>query len=83
MARSNREIPHYYLSANIDMSKALAWLEQFNEKRSIEDRILPAAMLLKAVTNALKQTPELNGFYRDDQLNMSKEIHLGVAISLP
>ncbi len=82
MARSNREIPHYYLSANIDMSKALAWLEQFNEKRSIEDRVLPAAVLLKAVTNALKQTPELNGFYRDDQLNIAKEIHIGVAISL-
>lgn len=82
MARSNREIPHYYLSTTIDMSKALAWLEQFNQKRSIEERVLPAALLLKAVATALDQTPELNGFYADDQLKISKEIHLGVAISL-
>jgi len=82
MARSNREIPHYYLSTTIDMSKALAWLEQFNQKRSLEERVLPAALLLKAVATALEQTPELNGFYADDQLKISKEIHLGVAISL-
>ncbi len=82
MARSNREIPHYYLSTQIDMTKALAWLEQFNQKRSVEDRVLPAALLLKAVASALTQTPELNGFYADDQLKVSKEIHLGVAISL-
>lgn len=26
MARSKREIPHYYMATNIDMSRALAWL---------------------------------------------------------
>ncbi|MEY3895965.1 MAG: hypothetical protein RLZZ214_1485, partial [Verrucomicrobiota bacterium] len=27
MAKSNREIPHYYLQTRIDMSRSLAWLE--------------------------------------------------------
>ncbi len=82
MARSNREIPHYYLSTQIDMSKALAWLERFNQQRSIENRVLPAALLLKAVARGLVQIPELNGFWIDDQLKPSPEVHLGVAISL-
>jgi pyruvate dehydrogenase E2 component (dihydrolipoamide acetyltransferase) len=82
MARSNREIPHYYLSTRIDMSKTLAWLERFNRERNIEGRVLPIALLLKAVARALEQTPELNGFWMDDQLKLSPEIHLGVAISL-
>jgi pyruvate dehydrogenase E2 component (dihydrolipoamide acetyltransferase) len=82
MARSNREIPHYYLSTQIDMSKSLRWLEQFNQQRSIENRVLPAALILKAVARALLQTPELNGSWIDDQLKASSEIHLGVAISL-
>jgi pyruvate dehydrogenase E2 component (dihydrolipoamide acetyltransferase) len=82
MARSNREIPHYYLSTQIDMSKSLRWLEQFNQPRSIENRVLPAALLLKAVAHALVQVPELNGLWVDDQLKVSTEIHLGVAISL-
>ena len=82
MARSNREIPHYYLSTQIDMSKALDWLDQFNQQRSIENRVLPVALLLKAVARGLVQVPELNGFWIDDQLKPSPEVHLGVAISL-
>lgn len=82
MARSNREIPHYYLSTQIDMSKALAWLEESNRKRSIEERVLPAAVLLKAVALALVKVPELNGFWIDDQWRPGADIHLGVAVSL-
>jgi len=82
MARSNREIPHYYLSTQIDMSVALDWLREFNEKRSIENRILPAALLLTAVAHGLVQVPELNGFWVDDQLKPSPEVNPGVAISL-
>ncbi len=82
MARSNREIPHYYLSTQIDMSVALDWLQEFNQKRPIENRVLPAALLLKAVARGLVQVPELNGFWIDDQLKPSPEVHLGVAISL-
>jgi pyruvate dehydrogenase E2 component (dihydrolipoamide acetyltransferase) len=82
MARSNREIPHYYLSTQIEMSKALGWLEQFNRQLAMEDRVLPAALLLKAVATALTQVPELNGYWTEDRLKPSQEVHLGVAISL-
>jgi len=82
MARSNREIPHYYLSTKIDMSKALDWLDRFNQQRSVENRVLPVALLLKAVAHGLLQVPELNGFWIDDQLKLSAEVHLGVATSL-
>jgi pyruvate dehydrogenase E2 component (dihydrolipoamide acetyltransferase) len=82
MARSNREIPHYYLSTQIDMSKALRWLEEFNRQRSLEDRVLPAALLLRAVARALADVTELNGFWIGDQLKPSREIHLGVAVAL-
>jgi pyruvate dehydrogenase E2 component (dihydrolipoamide acetyltransferase) len=81
MARSNREIPHYYLSTQIDMSRALRWLENFNQQRTIENRVLPAALLLKAVAQGLVQVPELNGFWIDERLKISTEVHLGVAIS--
>ncbi len=65
MARSNREIPHYYLAADVDMSRALAWLEEENRRRSVEERLLPAALLLKAVALALREIPELNGFWEE------------------
>jgi pyruvate dehydrogenase E2 component (dihydrolipoamide acetyltransferase) len=82
MARSKREIPHYYLGTEIDMSRALAWLAQENLQRPIAERLLPAALLLKAVALALKEVPELNGFWVDDAFRPSREIHLGVAVSV-
>jgi pyruvate dehydrogenase E2 component (dihydrolipoamide acetyltransferase) len=82
MSRSKREIPHYYLSETIPMTQALDWLQQHNEGRPITERILSAALLLKAVAAALQRTPELNGFYRDGQFAPSAAVHAGVAISL-
>ncbi|MFN7922219.1 MAG: dihydrolipoamide acetyltransferase family protein [Bryobacteraceae bacterium] len=82
MARSNREIPHYYLETSIDMKAALAWLESSNARRPLVERILPAALLLKAVSRALEEVPELNGYWIDAQPKPSKAIHLGVAVAL-
>jgi pyruvate dehydrogenase E2 component (dihydrolipoamide acetyltransferase) len=82
MARSNRDIPHYYLQTRIDMTRALRWLEAENAKRSIKERLLPAVLTLKAVALALKDVPELNGFWINDQHQPSDAIHVGFAISL-
>jgi pyruvate dehydrogenase E2 component (dihydrolipoamide acetyltransferase) len=82
MARSKREIPHYYLSTRVSMESALRWLERENARRPVPDRLLPAALLLKSTALALRQVPELNGFYRDEGFVASDAIHLGVAISL-
>lgn len=82
MARSNREIPHYYLQTRIDMSRTLHWLESENLKRSIKERILPVVPLIKAVTLALGDVPELNGYWLDDRHQPQEAIHVGFAISL-
>jgi len=82
MARSKREIPHYYLSTTINMSRALAWLTQENLKRSVEDRLVYGVILVKAVALALREFPELNGFWVAGRPNPKPDIHVGVAISL-
>jgi pyruvate dehydrogenase E2 component (dihydrolipoamide acetyltransferase) len=82
MARSNRDIPHYYLQQRIDLSKALKWLEAENQKRSIKDRILPVVLLIKAVAKGLTQVPALNAYYLDDRHQPQEGIHIGFAIAL-
>jgi pyruvate dehydrogenase E2 component (dihydrolipoamide acetyltransferase) len=81
MARSKREIPHYYLSTDIDFSAARRFLDERNATRPVTERILPAALLLRAVALAVHDTPELNGHWVDG-LRKSRAVHLGVAISL-
>lgn len=82
MSRSNAEIPHYYLSTSINMTAALHWLEELNKERTIQDRILPAALLIRAVVRTLQEVPQLNGFWRDDALHLSEAINPGIAIAL-
>jgi pyruvate dehydrogenase E2 component (dihydrolipoamide acetyltransferase) len=82
MAKSNREIPHYYLQTRIDMSHAMRWLEAENLKRSIKERLLPVVLMVKAVALSLAEVPELNGFWIDDHHQISEAIHIGFAISL-
>ena len=82
MARSKREIPHYYLSTTIDMSAALAWLRAENERRPVTERLLPAVLLIKAVALALREVPELNGYWIDGAFHPGAGIHVGCAISL-
>jgi pyruvate dehydrogenase E2 component (dihydrolipoamide acetyltransferase) len=82
MGRSKREIPHYYLGTQIDMSAALEWLRAENLKRSVTNRLLYSTLLLKAVAIAARQIPEMNGFWVDGIFKASAAIHVGVAISL-
>lgn len=82
MTRSKREIPHYYLSNEIDLSCTLNWLEEYNKNHSITERILYVVPLIKAVINAIKKYPEFNGYFVDNEFKPSASIHVGMAISL-
>jgi pyruvate dehydrogenase E2 component (dihydrolipoamide acetyltransferase) len=82
MSRSKREIPHYYLTMTIDMGPSIAWLEEFNRARTPDQRLLPAVLLLKATALALREMPQLNGFWKEGQFVPGSGIHIGWAVSL-
>ncbi len=82
MARSKREIPHYYLSSTIDFGPARDWLDRHNGERPVTERVLPAAVLLTAVARAAIEVPAVNGHYVDGAARLQEGVDLGVAISL-
>jgi pyruvate dehydrogenase E2 component (dihydrolipoamide acetyltransferase) len=82
MSRSKREIPHVYLSTTIDMTAATTWLASENQKRSVEQRLLPIALLMKAVAKALGEVSGLNGFWLDGRFAPAAGIHVGCALAL-
>lgn len=81
MSKSNREIPHYYLETAIDMQKALAWLAETNRQRPVSKRLLPVALLIKAVAKTLPEFPDLNAVW-ENGLQRKTAINIGFAISL-
>ncbi len=81
MARSKQEIPHYYLATTIDLGPALGWLAELNAARPVTERLLPAAVLLKATALAAREVPVVNGWWKDG-FQPAPAVHLGVAVSL-
>ncbi len=81
MGRSKRDIPHYYLGTSIDMGVALDWLDAANKARPVQQRLLYGVLLIKAVARALREVPELNGFWTG-AAQPSESVHVGWAISL-
>jgi pyruvate dehydrogenase E2 component (dihydrolipoamide acetyltransferase) len=82
MARSKREIPHYYLEHQIDVTPCERWLAERNATLPPNGRLLIGALALKAVALALPHFPAFNGFYRDNKFEPSKAVHVGVAIAI-
>lgn len=82
MSRSKREIPHYYLSIGCCFSFARDWLEQYNATVAIQERLLPSALVLKAIALAARAMPEFNGSYKDDEFQPAADVHAGMAIAM-
>ena len=82
MGRSKREIPHYYLTETLDFAEVQTWLDGWNRDRLPQDRLLSAVLLLKATALALREVPQLNGFFENGQFRPGEGIHVGWAIAL-
>lgn len=82
MARSKREIPHFYVEQTLDLAHAMGQLDRCNAGRPTGERILPAALLLAAVAQAAREVPGLNGHVRDDAVELATDVNVGVAIAL-
>ena len=82
MARSKREIPHYYISHTVDLGSATDWLARTNDGKPPEDRVLMGALLAKAVALGARDIAEVNGHFQGDAFAPSQQVHLGLAVAL-
>ena len=78
MTLSNQTIPHLYLFADVDMSAAVAWLEQVNGGAGISITTL----IIRATALALRQFERMNAHVETGRLILKKGIHIGVATAV-
>ena len=82
-SRSKREVPHFYVTADIDMTEAMSLRQRLNKALEGEGiRVSVNDMLVKAVTKALKSYPNFNSFFQEDKLQVNPSINVGIAIAL-
>jgi len=82
MSRSKREIPHYYLSLTTDVTPAADWLSTHNAAMPVTERLLLAALLVKAIALACRDLPGFSGYYRDGRYEPGAAVHVGVAVAI-
>ena len=81
--RSKQEVPHYYLSTDINMDKALEIRSQINSKLAHQNiKISINDMIMKSVIDTLKKFPIFNSRYENGTVNMNEEINVSIAIAM-
>ncbi len=80
LSESKFTAPHFYLTVEIDMGKAIEWRKQINEvaphKISFND------LVIKACALALRQHPAVNASWLGDKIRRYKVVHIGVAVAV-
>ena len=79
---SKRDAPHFYVTSNVDMTKAMALRRDTNDAVADGVRVSVNDLVIKAAAIALKRYPKFNAFYRNDHLQMNLGINIGIAIAL-
>lgn len=79
---SKREAPHFYVTADVDMSKAMALRRDINQALAEETRVSVNDLTIMACAIALRRHPKFNAFFRGDHLQMNPSVNIGIAIAL-
>jgi pyruvate dehydrogenase E2 component (dihydrolipoamide acetyltransferase) len=82
MAESKATAPHFYLEAEIDMSRLVAARAQIKASAA-EGDVVPSFndMVVKACALALREHPRANGAYRDGRFELYSRVNVGIAVS--
>jgi pyruvate dehydrogenase E2 component (dihydrolipoamide acetyltransferase) len=83
MSQAKREIPHYYLTVDVDMERAASFRAELNAaidgtKISFND------LIVKAVARALRAFPVVNSAYAEAEQEYIRrgDVHVGVAVAV-
>ncbi|MBR49603.1 MAG: dihydrolipoamide acetyltransferase [Chloroflexi bacterium] len=80
--KSKSEKPHFYVSAEIDMTKSMALRKQINEQLAPEGvKITVNDLIVKATIETLKKFPKFNAYYHEDGIVYNDDINIAIAIS--
>jgi pyruvate dehydrogenase E2 component (dihydrolipoamide acetyltransferase) len=82
MSESKATAPHFYLEAEIDMSRAVEARARVKATAG-EGEVVPSFndMIVKACALALREHPRANGAYRDGRFELYSRVNVGVAVA--
>ena len=80
LAESKFSAPHFYLTMEINMDKAIEARKSMNELSPV--KISFNDMVIKAAAAALRQHPKVNSAWLGDKIRYNDHIHIGMAVAV-
>lgn len=80
------DTPHFYLTADIDMAKAMAQRAEINAQLKAAGSVVKISvndLIVKASAVALRNYPKMNVAFRGDSIEQYDDVHVGVAVAIP
>ncbi len=80
LSQSKREIPHFYVRMDMDMTAAVAYRKAYNERGG--RKLTFNDMLMRACALAYAAVPDMNSAWRGDHIWVRQEVNIGLAVAL-
>lgn len=80
LAESKFSAPHFYLTMEINMDKAVEAREKMNEVSEV--KISMNDLVVKAAATALQKHPAVNSSWLGNKIRLNHHIHIGVAMAV-
>jgi len=82
MATSKREIPHFYVTMEIDMAEAVKLKTSLSEAELVDEDVTYNDIIVKAAALALGRYPRINASFENDGITIHPSINIGVAVAV-
>jgi pyruvate dehydrogenase E2 component (dihydrolipoamide acetyltransferase) len=82
MAQSKREIPHFYVTVEVDMEEAVRLKKSLEETELFEEDITYNDIIVKATALALSRYTRMNASFQDDAVVIYPNINIGMAVAV-
>lgn len=80
LGESKFSAPHFYLTIDLDMDKAIEARKAINELPDI--KVSFNDLVIKASAAALKKHPAVNSAWMGDKIRKNEHVHIGVAVAV-
>lgn len=88
LLESKQNVPHFYLSCELNIDKLLEVRAAFNEAATVDENGKPAYkisvndMIIKATAKALAQVPEANSSWSDEAIMIYNNVDISIAVAI-
>lgn len=82
MTASKQNVPHFYITVEVDMDEAMAWRARINEALGERGKVSVNDLVVKAAAMALREFPALRSSYQEGGIVRHEAIHIGIAVAL-